>query len=156
MHIGYAGVDIFFVISGFIMFVIAGRVKTGHAGSESLRFLAKRAARIYPLFWFTLAVFLLLPTQAWRRAHPSQILQHPQMLLLVEAPGPLHPVAWTLVCEVAFYLAVAALIFINARRRTVAFLALFAVQTIVVLASANFLHLGLAADPITLEFGLGA
>lgn len=51
--IGAAGVDVFFVISGFIMYVTAcSRPITG------LHFLADRFSRIVPLYW--VATFLLM------------------------------------------------------------------------------------------------
>src|SRR6185437_3793138 len=47
------GVDIFFVISGFVMYVSS-------IDSEPLRFLWRRIARIVPLYWsMTLVVVLL-------------------------------------------------------------------------------------------------
>jgi exopolysaccharide production protein ExoZ len=42
---GVAGVDLFFVLSGFIMVAVAGR-NTG-----PLQFLWRRAAKIYPTYW---------------------------------------------------------------------------------------------------------
>ena len=42
---GIAGVDIFFVLSGFIMVVMAGK------GIGAIQFLWRRAARIYPPYW---------------------------------------------------------------------------------------------------------
>lgn len=52
---GHCGVDIFFVISGFIM------VQTTRRGGHSpARFMANRIARVVPLYWLlTLGVFSL-------------------------------------------------------------------------------------------------
>jgi len=55
--IGAAGVDIFFVISGFIMFYTHGHV----GGSrEAGLFLWKRALRIYPPYWLWTSVLILI------------------------------------------------------------------------------------------------
>ena len=44
--VGSAGVDMFFVISGFVMAVTAGR-----RNYPAFRFLARRGLRIIPLYW---------------------------------------------------------------------------------------------------------
>ena len=55
---GAAGVDIFFVISGFIMMVVA--FPPGGPADRPWSFMRKRIARIYPLYWATaLAVVLI-------------------------------------------------------------------------------------------------
>ena len=63
LQLGQSGVDLFFVISGFVMVTVtrgrfAGRGQTG-------RFLWSRFSRIYPTYWFyyclTAAVFLIRP-----------------------------------------------------------------------------------------------
>jgi len=56
-----AGVDIFFVISGFII-VHASAPLFGAPGA-SWRFLRRRLTRIVPLYWLTTALFLLI---LWR------------------------------------------------------------------------------------------
>ncbi len=53
---GAAGVDLFFVISGYIMARYAARyARTGPA--VALQFAAERAARIYPPWWLALFLF---------------------------------------------------------------------------------------------------
>jgi peptidoglycan/LPS O-acetylase OafA/YrhL len=48
---GSSGVDIFFVISGFIICQVAARPHKG-----ALHFLARRCWRIFPLYWIVLAL----------------------------------------------------------------------------------------------------
>lgn len=59
LHIGYLGVDIFFILSGFLITSILAREK--QAGTFSfLRFYKKRALRIFPIFYLSLvAVYFL-------------------------------------------------------------------------------------------------
>src|ERR1700737_3097284 len=47
---GMAGVDLFFVISGFVMMTVS----SGHFGRSGAAsdFLLRRAVRIYPVYWF--------------------------------------------------------------------------------------------------------
>ncbi|MDP2354731.1 MAG: acyltransferase [Beijerinckiaceae bacterium] len=50
--VGAAGVDVFFVISGFIMWIV-----TCHSSPSPSRFLLRRAERVVPLYWgLTVAV----------------------------------------------------------------------------------------------------
>lgn len=102
---GHAGVDIFFVISGFVMVITS----VSRAGSleEARRFLGKRIARIYPVYWFycllVLGTWLIMPQ--WVN---SSTAGDPNLLasfLLYPADGaPLLMVAWTLELEIFFYL----------------------------------------------------
>lgn len=109
-----AGVDLFFVISGFIMLLLAhGRF--GHPGA-ALEFLKRRAIRIVPPYWFftTLTVVLVLlaggrlkgTTIDWAQALASYAF-----LPWPRADGAIVPIVsqgWTLNYEMAFYAMVAA------------------------------------------------
>ncbi len=54
-HIGARGVDIFFIISGFIMAYTTRHVESGApALRASIEFLSKRVIRIVPLYWIAL------------------------------------------------------------------------------------------------------
>lgn len=52
-----AGVDLFFVISGFIIVFSSERLFMAERGS--LRFLARRLARIVPLYWLAITIWIL-------------------------------------------------------------------------------------------------
>lgn len=60
---GAYGVDLFFVISGFIMFAVAAAEPVG-------RFLQRRLSRIYPLYWIATAT-AMLGYWLFDRIHPS-------------------------------------------------------------------------------------
>lgn len=53
LKFGISGVDIFFVISGFIMYVAARRERAGE-------FLVKRVIRVVPLYWVAIATLVLM------------------------------------------------------------------------------------------------
>ncbi|NML17774.1 acyltransferase family protein [Azohydromonas caseinilytica] len=103
------GVDIFFVISGFIMFTISAH-EFGRGGA-SARFLVRRLTRIVPAYWlFT----LLMAVVAWGLSHkvngtppgPGEILASLLFLPHHDAQGTLYPVlmlGWTLNFEMLFY-----------------------------------------------------
>lgn len=101
---GYAGVEFFFVISGFIIaHVHAGDIdEPGRFG----RFARRRLLRIYPLYWLTLSGALLLGVVLARlgaRA-PAQEVGLASILLVGREPSPPGlAVAWTLFHEMLFY-----------------------------------------------------
>jgi exopolysaccharide production protein ExoZ len=95
--IGAAGVDVFFVISGFIMYVTAcSRPITG------LHFLADRFSRIVPLYW--VATFLLMAVVVAGKTPPPPLSYLLASMALVPVdPQPYLGVGWTLVYEMFFY-----------------------------------------------------
>jgi exopolysaccharide production protein ExoZ len=116
--IGHSGVDLFFVISGFIM-VLIGHVYPA-TRSAAGRFLYKRWARIYPTYWFwflvTLAVYVAAP--AWLRFEPGQVTHLVESFFLIPTWTPhLVPVSWTLKYELYFYLIFSIVILMPARWR---------------------------------------
>ncbi|HKQ45003.1 MAG TPA: acyltransferase [Rhizomicrobium sp.] len=108
---GNSGVDLFFVISGYIMV----HTTYGHPVSAA-DFLKNRVARIVPLYWLaTLVVFLiavivpqLLQTPA---ANAVSLIKSLLFIPFERVPGDLAPVfflGWTLNYEMFFYLLFAA------------------------------------------------
>jgi len=128
---GYGGVDLFFVISGFVMTtVMAGRYGR-FAGA--LTFLARRGLRILPLYWVftTLIVLLLLvkPTALDASHHDKSILA--SYLLLPQPVLPILQVGWTLIYEAFFYVMMALAIALLPERRIPAFFATWAIGLLV-------------------------
>jgi exopolysaccharide production protein ExoZ len=103
--IGWAGVDFFFVISGFVMMTIT-RGRFQQPGTAPTFFL-RRAARIYPLYWlYTLAylpLFLFQPDVMNRPEGSAGISLLHSFLLLPHSKAPLVGQGWTLVHEMYFY-----------------------------------------------------
>ncbi|MGU3536255.1 acyltransferase family protein [Methylobacterium sp. A54F] len=161
-----AGVDVFFVISGFII-VHAGRDLYGRPGARA-RFLAHRVARVVPLYWLVtlayLAVALRVPALLGEGAQgmldpaylAGSFLFWP-MARPDGTPQPLYGLGWTLNCEMAFYLLFAVGLGWG-RRAAVAWLAL--ALGALVLAAALLPGAGLPltfwGNPVLLEFVLGA
>ena len=109
-----AGVDLFFVLSGF---VIGNVVAT--SSPTLLQFMLARAGRIYPLYWIVL--FISTPTLTIFRSALSGSAVNDlgyfttSFLLLptATADGHIYPsllVAWTLVYEILFYALAAVLL----------------------------------------------
>lgn len=104
---GRFGVGLFFVISGFVM---AGCMAQGS------RFLLNRIVRIYPGFWLSVlasAALLSSPFFGWAFDWKS-------VLLIPSALNNSYRVPyWTLIYEMAFYVATYALILLGTSRETV-------------------------------------
>jgi exopolysaccharide production protein ExoZ len=154
-NVGRAGVDVFFVISGVIMWRIT-------AGERPGRFLWRRVTRVAPLYWLITLVMAAIAV-AWptflANVHPA--LGH---LLLSLAfiphfdptgrPFPLLPPGWTLSYEAIFYLVFTAALFAPRRRQAaIVCAALFAIVAAgIVLDDPAYI---LGANPILLEFAAG-
>jgi exopolysaccharide production protein ExoZ len=128
-RIGNAGVDIFFVISGFVMWTVTARRPTSPA-----TFLRHRFVRLVPLYWlFTLLMVggeVLVPA-AFPRVHPIDwhvLVSHvlPSLLFIPHVspdnvlPLPVLAQGWTLNFEVFFYVMFAIVLALPAQRRLVA------------------------------------
>jgi exopolysaccharide production protein ExoZ len=137
---GAAGVDLFFVISGFIMASVA-------QGRTAGQFLRDRLWRIYPLWWVAVLPWLFMVPRG-----PTFILSS-LSLWPIYAGGyyvPVLKVGWTLSFELLFYLGMTLAI----ATRAAAPLALYALFLLGALTTANPL-LHFIGNPMALEFLMG-
>ncbi|MCC7011544.1 MAG: acyltransferase [Planctomycetes bacterium] len=105
---GHAGVDFFFVLSGFIiLFVHHGDL--GRPGAL-LRYAERRCTRIYPLYWAILAVYTLIAIFGSQQMSPDAATLAANTVLYPLATEPIVGVAWTLQHEMLFYVLFAAAI----------------------------------------------
>lgn len=109
---GHAGVDFFFVLSGFIIYFI----HSNELGESKffLNYWFKRFVRIFPIYWIVLVgygiVLIFSPTKSLFERDISVVLS--SIFLLPNSRGPILSVAWTLSHELLFYL-VFSLLFFN-------------------------------------------
>jgi len=128
---GRFGVEVFFVVSGFIITIIAGD------GTFSPKtFLARRALRIVPTYWIaTLLVTclaILLPSQ-FRTTVPT-IEGFVKSLFFIPSLSPKAPLlllGWTLNYEAFFYVVFASLFFLKSGTRTVVLFGLFSLLVVI-------------------------
>lgn len=103
---GSFGVDIFFIISGFIMVYITQNMHQKHQGVRT--FIKKRFVRIVPLYWFytliALTIFILMPERVNSGGGETQILKSFFLFPLASSESYLVGVGWTLHYEFLFYI----------------------------------------------------
>jgi peptidoglycan/LPS O-acetylase OafA/YrhL len=154
--IGHTGVDLFFLISGFVM-VYTTRLPEKRNPRIYIR---TRFIRIYPIYWLVMVVTLLLYLLLGI-VFPDQtdgFILFFDMLLIPTGKLPVLNVAWTLIHEVYFYLVFAISLFF-ARSRLVWFLIVWLfLLTVGTSMGMNAVHpaFDLVFHPLTVEFIVGA
>lgn len=154
--VGAAGVDVFFVMSGFVLW----------AGAEArpvtpIAFLKARLLRVAPLYWMTT---LAAAAIAWRAPQVLPIVQPEARHLILSllfaphadpsgGPFPLLPTGWTLTYEAFFYAVMAMALAAPKDRR--AQLLCGVVLAASLLGFAYHGWYALLANPLLLEFLAG-
>lgn len=154
--LGACGVDLFFVISGFIM--LHTNWQQFGAQQASGQFLIRRVLRIFPLYWLCVALVLVAKYVGGLYKNldvtPVNLLGS---LFLLPAPHHVVTVAWTLVFEMYFYYVFAAWLFSAQRKKAVlgvvaSLLATWVAATLLLPDGAPRRYL---TNPIVSEFGFG-
>jgi peptidoglycan/LPS O-acetylase OafA/YrhL len=167
---GFAGVDLFFVVSGFVMVWVTRDVLPGRVTSAD--FLFARITRIYPVWWAAATLGLIYMVLSGGVAlfdsagaaitadAPEYQYLWKSYLLVPQAEYPVLLIGWTLIHEVYFYLVFALLLFLP---RSVLPYALLVWGVAIAGASLAGLPtpiakdlLTLAVHPMTMEFIFGA
>lgn len=160
------GVDLFFVISGFVMVHVTIGRRTGWAAGR--RFLLRRLLRVGPMYWLATLLFILPVLAAPQMLHRSgyslaYILasfgfipwQRPEDV--IPSVSPIYGLGWTLNYEMAFYLLFAVMIGLSVRRPVLVMAGLLGVLALIgffvppIFAQAYFY-----TRTLLIEFVLGA
>jgi exopolysaccharide production protein ExoZ len=155
---GARGVDLFFLISGFIITIIALQGAELAPAMKLRDFFGRRFARIVPMMWLAIISYLLLQLVFRHGVPPLMPYVHAMLLL----PGNiLPPHIWTLRQELVFYL-IFALAMLTARPARILLLLWLALPLVLIGLGAlphdrGLLQGGIAmiASPNNLEFGAG-
>jgi exopolysaccharide production protein ExoZ len=160
-NFGRAGVDLFFVISGFVMVYSSGAY-FGRVGGPQ-EFFLRRLARIAPLYWVTtsiILVYLLLQYRGLAAVNfsPAAVVASYLFIPYPQTDGfmaPVHGVGWTLNYEMFFYACFCGAVLFT--RRTGVLVISIALVILVAMNQVASLPnpFGYWADPIILEFVLG-
>ncbi len=154
-----AGVDLFFVISGFIMVYSSERLFGAPGGAKI--FAWRRLSRIVPLYWCAMAL-LLLKTAALHKPMPdfasivTSFFFIPWDTQATGIPRPIYDLGWTLNYEMFFYTVFA--LCIGLRREFAVALVAACLTALIVVGIAHPLQnpqLFFWTQPIVLEFVFG-
>ncbi|EAU9427399.1 acyltransferase [Salmonella enterica] len=118
---GIIGVDIFFIISGFIMVYTTWHYMRGKA--SLVRFLLNRAIRIIPLYYLCLVIAFLLEGAMSTFHYPDKVQNILSALTLYKTSTPplyiddggTYNIRWTLNYEIYFYLVFALCLLVKHR-----------------------------------------
>lgn len=159
VQFGKYGVDIFFVISGMVMYITIGKCMRSDRGIGD--FIIKRLIRVAPAFWMSLLLYAIalmvtgkIPDDAFRKFVTSAMfLFYPSESWKAET---IYAISWTLNFEVYFYMSLALMCCIFGKYGRVATGVLFCTYTFLFYnwGSLNFIQ-RLFFSPIHLEFIFG-
>jgi exopolysaccharide production protein ExoZ len=151
-----SGVDVFFVISGFIIANTAAETGTKSGRLGAFQFAASRAGRIFPLYWLVLVV--AIASSYWIDIFPGS---PPRGLIHIgidhvfslSTENYFVAPAWSLCFELYFYAAAGVVIFLTPMHvMAVLVLATCALWALDLMTVVRF---SVYSDPLTLEFGFG-
>ena len=110
---GWTGVDLFFVLSGFLVSGLLFKEFQKTGSVKPFRFLIRRGFKIYPLFYFVLLLHLVYFTMHGRPFSNGNILAE-VFFYQNYRPG-IMTISWSLAVEEHFYILLALTVFIAAR-----------------------------------------
>lgn len=104
---GWVGVDLFFVLSGFLVSSLMFREHSRYGQVNLRRFLIRRGFKIYPAFWVFLAFSICV--KLIKHDGPSTTNLLGELLFMQNYLGRIWAHTWSLAVEEHFYLGIAAL-----------------------------------------------
>ena len=119
---GKLGVDVFFVLSGFLVLGSWRQLRARHDGSSTraaVAFAGRRARRIIPPYWFSLLILVPLRAPEWLGTAEGWrnilMFASTNQFLDTGLPHRVNVVTWSLTTEVHFYVLVPLLALLIAR-----------------------------------------
>ncbi|MDF7681171.1 acyltransferase [Enterobacteriaceae bacterium ESL0689] len=158
--VGNFGVDVFFVISGFIMWVTTTTGKKVTPGE----FFRARLFRVFPLYWFftwALLIAIFTVPSAFLNQRNLDIIYTLKSFFLIPARNPdvgdvtpLYTIGWTLVYEMFFYVVFALALFFNdGRHRLICLASVFCALVLIGIVITPKGAIGVTyTSPVLLEF----
>ena len=105
---GWIGVDLFFVLSGFLVSSLLFREYQKHGSLNIKRFLIRRGFKIYPAFWLFLIVSLFMKWHLGEKPSTKQVLG--EIFFYQNYLGGVWNHTWSLAVEEHFYIGLAMLV----------------------------------------------
>ncbi|HEH9426661.1 TPA: acyltransferase [Aeromonas sobria] len=135
---GPGGVDIFFVISGFVVTLAAAKAAgVSNSRNTAITFMVKRIFRIYPAYWIVFAVATLFLPYVWLAPEWLPKASDFSLLTLTYTYNYKVMVAWTLVYEMFFYVVLSILVLTGTRFWHALFIWIF-IEIIAIAASNTY------------------
>lgn len=158
---GGSGVDIFFVLSGFII-TYTSINKIGTPGAIGI-FTRRRFVRIFPTYWIIISFFLIMQAllpQFYKSHFDFSFLNLLKTFLLLPQHEMVNGVSWSLTNELFFYLLFILAFLLPSKR--VVFICLLLYSTFLLVSGAgNYFsekgnpYLSLITSPLNIEFFFG-
>lgn len=98
---GWVGVDLFFVLSGFLVSGLLFREHEKYGGILPLRFLIRRGFKIYPGFWVLIGATVVVGILTGEPRNPHSVLS--ELLFVQNYRSALWQHTWSLAVEEHFY-----------------------------------------------------
>jgi len=128
LGLGFAGVDLFFVLSGFLLTLPFARDALNRAPRQPLGgYLKRRILRVFPAYYAQWAIIMLAGAWfvTWKPLDGAGVMAH-LLMFFNTGPDPVRPMVglwWTLPVELSFYLLLPFIVCFMQPRRWVIFLA---------------------------------
>jgi peptidoglycan/LPS O-acetylase OafA/YrhL len=124
---GYLGVDLFFLISGFVILMTA-------ASGSLRRFVVSRIVRLYPAFWacctITFVIILIIGAPRFTASIKQYLINMTMLSEFVRVPS-IDGAYWSLFVEMRFYALVAMVLVIGKINKAQLFLMLWLIASII-------------------------
>jgi Predicted acyltransferases len=159
--LGMSGVDVFFVISGFVMASTAEKFQGDN--NSYIDFALRRIIRVVPLYWgatsFKVALAIILPSLAVHsKLDITYILSCYLFIPSLNADNeylPILTVGWTLIYEMFFYLMISVALFFNLSVLRFVAVVFSLLSLLSLLKQDNSMAIFYFTNPIILEFCYG-
>ena len=150
--VGWSGVDIFFVLSGFIITYIHFEDLQRKSNVQS--FFKKRFNRIFPIFWVILFIYGLLSILTTKSISHEFIFNFIRNFFLIDAPATerIIVVSWSLTYEVIFYLIFGGCILLGMGKSKIVWISWF---VLIIAANLFFVSQPILLNGFILEFLFG-
>jgi len=153
---GYSGVDLFFVISGFIIFYTSSKYIEN---KTPFKFLIKRLLRLYPVYWIVIgglfvASYLMTDTSSVGDTFSAADI--PATISLWFGHEMLNGVSWSLSYELYFYFMF--FLFLLNRKFLLVGASVLTLSVVNLLIAPEWLNTGVLeylTNPFLIEFGFG-
>ena len=116
-EMGWIGVDLFFVLSGFLVSGLLFREYIKFGNIEPMRFLIRRGYKIYPVYYLSMMIYMIPfllngNLSLWKLFQESIFIQN-----YTNGLGYLNPASWSMAIEEHFYIGLVIVLWISLKKQ---------------------------------------